>query len=95
MFKTLFAVAIAGSANAITDTACTTVSEDKNIYHLSALTRDVGDEYKLNDQRHTRADQVGSKKKNIDLTWNYCQTVTTPDNTDGVYAYEGSSGSTD
>ena len=49
MFKTLFAVAIAGSANAITDTACTTVSEDKNIYHLSALTRDVGDEYKLND----------------------------------------------
>ena len=49
MFKTLFAVAIAGSANAITDTACTTVSEDKNIYHLSALTRDAGDEYKLND----------------------------------------------
>ena len=49
MFKTLFAVAIAGSANAITDTACTTVSEDKNIYHLSALSRDVGDEYKLND----------------------------------------------
>ena len=102
MFRTYFTIALIstmsaamrlGNNNARTDFACTTVSESGNTYYLSRLTRVAGDEYMLEDMRTWRVD--AGKPKKIDLTWNYCQTITPPDGTEGVYAYEGSSGSTD